>query len=173
MNDLNNILNNNEQKIIFLKAILLGIKYGKSENYQMYIDTINNEIEKINNELLNNNNNKNNIKNETIKKFENHLLELENKKSVLLSNIQKLSSNNYSFNYSRINILKTTLNQLNFDIEKTKYQLLKIKETKDNKDVKEKKYNNKNIKNINKNNNNNTLVNELEQTLGNLSNMFM
>ena len=43
-----NILNNNDYKLIFLKAILLGINYGKSNNVNYYIQSIESEINNIN-----------------------------------------------------------------------------------------------------------------------------
>ena len=46
INKMDNILNNDEQKIIFLKAILLGINYGQSDNVKYYINNIENEITK-------------------------------------------------------------------------------------------------------------------------------
>ena len=35
-----NILNNSENKEIFLKAIILGINYGKSSNANYYLEKI-------------------------------------------------------------------------------------------------------------------------------------
>jgi hypothetical protein len=46
---LEQIINNNENKIIFLKAILLGITYGKKENPDYYKENIEKEIENLNN----------------------------------------------------------------------------------------------------------------------------
>ena len=37
----------NQQKIIFLKAILLGIKYGKMENSDLYEQSILHELQKV------------------------------------------------------------------------------------------------------------------------------
>ena len=54
------ILKDNENKILFLKAILLGIKYGKSNNSDSYKQNIENEIILLNkeyNEIKNNLNN--------------------------------------------------------------------------------------------------------------------
>ena len=42
-----NLIENNQHKILFLKAILLGIKYGKMENNDYYEQSIINEIQKI------------------------------------------------------------------------------------------------------------------------------
>ena len=41
------VIENNQNKILFLKAILLGIKYGKSENNNFYEESIINELKKI------------------------------------------------------------------------------------------------------------------------------
>ena len=50
-----NILNNNQYKSTFLKAILLGINYGKSNNVNYYINNIEKEILELN-EILKNEN---------------------------------------------------------------------------------------------------------------------
>ena len=177
-NDLDNILNNNEHKLIFLKAILLGIGYGKSENVDFYIKNINNEINNITNSV---NNPEIKKYDELIKKQENIIIQKEYQKNILISNIQKLSHNNYGYNHSRINLLKTNLHNLNIEIDKLKLNFFK------NKEIKNKLENNKtNVKSIQNNiinnkkkvkfnlndNSNSNLVGELEQTLGNLSNMF-
>jgi hypothetical protein len=172
--DIENILNNTENKLIFLKAILLGISYGKSTNCNFYIQTINNEINNISN------NNSPELKNciENIKKYELNIIELENKKNIILSNIKKLTSNNYAYNHSRINILKLNLNQINIEINKIKYYLFKANELKNKLDknqisIKDKKNKLSNRHSISVINNKNNLVNELEQTLDNLSNLFI
>lgn len=187
------IINNDEYKIIFLKAILLGINYGQSENSEFYLNNIQNEIDKINNKL----NHPEVIKyKQLMKKNEFNIINLENQKSMVLSNIQKLSYNNYSSNHSKINILKSQLNNINLEIEKSKVNFKKFK------DLKDKVYNSQNHFNIKqslnqsnqsnqfnqinnltnqsneinrnnkKSNNNNNLVGELEKTLDNLSNLF-
>ncbi len=196
------IINNDEYKIIFLKAILLGINYGQTENSEFYLNNIQNEIDKINNKL----NHPEVIKyKQLMKRNEFNMLNLENQKNMILSNIQKLSYNNYSSNHSKINILKSQLNNINVEIEKCKINIKKFKE------LKEKVYNsqqisinqmnsfnnnntnttqrnnqkNKMTKNqtnqtnqtnqinqINQTNQNNNFVGELEKTLDNLSNLF-
>ena len=45
---MNNILNNDENKEIFLKAIILGINYGKSMNANYYLENIEKELLKLN-----------------------------------------------------------------------------------------------------------------------------
>ena len=186
-----NLLKNREYKLIFLKAILLGIDYGSTNNSDYYRKNIQNEIYKIlnnNNDLLNNNNNLLNNNNDLLnnedifqKKYENNILNLDNQQKYILNLIQKLSFN-YGYNYSKINILKSNLLNINKELEKNKLILKKYRES--HKDTISKrdtisqidrehtnyKYISKDLgKNIPKEN----LVNELEQTLGNLSNLFI
>ena len=156
-----NILNNDDYKLIFLKAILLGINYGKSNNITYYIDNIEKEINKINDKKTN----KTYIKNNIIEKNENTILKLENQKNYIISLIQKLSLN-YGYNYSKINLLKNNLQLINNEIEKNKILLKKNKELfeKQEKDkiILKQKYEKKE-----------NLVGELEKTLGSLSNMVI
>ena len=42
-----NILNNDENKELFLKAIILGINYGKSRNASYYLENIEKELFKL------------------------------------------------------------------------------------------------------------------------------
>ena len=121
--NIENILNNDDYKLIFLKAILLGINYGKSNNITYYIDNIEKEINIINEKKIN----KNYIKNNIIEKNDNNILKLENQKNYIISLIQKLSLN-YSYNYSKINLLKNNLYLINNEIEKNKILLKKNKE---------------------------------------------
>jgi len=183
------ILNNDEYKLMFLKAILLGINYGKNEKSDFYQLNIENEINKINDKF----NHPDIIKyTQLIKKFELQLVNLEYHKSIILSNIQKLSYNNYASNHSKITILKMNLNNNNIEIEKIKLNIKKFKELKDNflqsnnnsNNNLNNKYNirmnlskfsvdkeNKSRFNFSKNNSNN-LVGELEKTLDNLTTLF-
>ena len=112
------LINNDEYKIIFLKAILLGINYGKSNNSDYYMNNIKDEIDKIYNKLNNPEIIKYNI---IIKKNESYIYNLENQKNLILSNIQKLSHSNYSFNHSKINLLKINLNNIQNEIERLKF----------------------------------------------------
>lgn len=198
--DLENVLNSDHNKLIFLKAIMLGISYGSSDKKNYYIENIENEIKKITDKINNVNNkvNNNNIsqKNILLQKTEQKILFLENKKASLLTLMNQLTSNNYGFNYSRINLLRTNLGLLNNEIEKNKLLLKKNQEDNSEKIIKEYnkivhknteniKENLKNLKKQNilennqKNNTNNNiknkenLVNELEKTLGNLSSMII
>ena len=153
---MNEIINNDVHKLIFLKAILLGINYGKNENYNYYIETINEEIKKIENYKLNKDKiNKDKI-NKNLEKEEIIINNLENQKNYTISLINNLSKKNYSFNHSKINLLKDNLNVINRNIEKYKKKINHNKKSNKNKLIK-----------------NNNLVNELEKTLENLSNMFI
>lgn len=150
--NMENILNNNDYKLIFLKAILLGINYGSSNNVNYYVQSIESEINNIN--ILKSKNNdkesKNNDKelkksnnDNVIEKHEKILLQLENTKNITLFNIQKFSNNHYASNYSRITFLQNNLNIINQEISKNK---LIIKKYKDNL-VNQTQQNNKSIKN--------------------------
>ena len=188
-----NILNNNHYKSIFLKAILLGINYGKSNNVNYYINNIEKELSELNEVIKNDNKlNKLNKLNEfneikinsykVLEKYEKNILILDNQKKYTFGLIQNLSANNYAYNYSKINILKNNLIIINNEIEKNKILLKK------NKDIIYKKLEsielqnkkiNQNIKPIKNNNlfketkNDKNLVGELEKTLGNLSNFLI
>jgi hypothetical protein len=165
-----NILNNNEYKLFFLKAILLGIDYGSNDNAEFYKTNIKNEISKIiidkkeeikykSNIPKEENKYKLNIPKEefilNINKQENIILNLEYQQRYYINLINKLSFNNYSFNYSKINILKHNLFLINQELEKNKLKLKKYKQINNIEEPKE------------------NLVNELEKTLGNLSNLFI
>jgi hypothetical protein len=192
--NLENVLNNDHNKLIFLKAIMLGITYGSSDKKNYYIENIENEIKKIVDKMNNVNNKTDNTlssqKNILIQKTEQKILFLENKKISILSLINQLSSNNYGFNYSRINLLKTNLTLLNAEIEKNKLIIKKYKEENDNiidqkkikpisNNIKKTNIQQKSLQNIqqsiqkNRPQNKENLVNELEKTLGSLSSMII
>ena len=139
--NLDNILDNDQNKLIFLKAIMLGINYGKSDKINYYIDNIEKEINKITNKKVEEKilyrENKNIIleKNNMNDKFEKNILFLENQKKYILSLIQKLSLTHYGYNYSRINLLKNNLIHINNEIEKKK---ILIKKNNEDKKIKEK-----------------------------------
>lgn len=192
--NIENILNNDDYKLIFLKAILLGINYGKSNNINYYINNIEEEINKINDKKINNNDKKSNnnikIKNNLIEKNENTLIQLENQKNYIISLIQKLSLNNYGYNYSRINLLKNNLNLINIEIEKNKLILKKNKAILENQEKNKAILENQLLlknkailenqvllknqeRNFKKNDKKENLVGELEKTLGNLSTMLI
>jgi len=188
--NLENVLNNDHNKLIFLKAIMLGITYGSSDKKNYYIENIKNKIKKIVNKMNNINNKVDNTsssqKNILTQKTEEKILFLENKKISILSLINQLSSNNYGFNYSRINLLKTNLTLLNAEIEKNKLIIKKYKE--ENANIIDQKKIKPISNNIRKTNslqssqqsrqqnsqqNKENLVGELEKTLGSLSNMII
>ena len=77
-----NILNNKECKLIFLKAIVLGINYGKSENANYYLESIEKEILKIN--VINEEPIIIEKKNDIIQKYDNIILNLNNQKKYTL-----------------------------------------------------------------------------------------
>ena len=143
-----NVLNNDNYKVFFLKSILLGIKYGQSNNHEYYVNNIQQEINRTINK-------KNNVvfekkvpKNNIIEKTENNLLQLENQKNYTISLINNLSSNNYGYNYSRINLLKNNLLLIGKEIEKNKLIIKKNKELilkKENSEKQEIKEQSKNI----------------------------
>jgi hypothetical protein len=194
-----NVLNNDNYKVFFLKSILLGIKYGQSNNHEYYVNNIQQEI----NRTLNKKNNilleKKVPKNNMIEKTENNLLQLDNQKNYTISLINNLSLNNYGYNYSRINLLRNNLLLIGREIEKNKLILKKNKELilqKENSEKVEIKEPSKNIfkkiyepkiyekihesKNFKKNEtkqlfseHKDNFVGELEKTLGSLSNMII
>ena len=192
--NLENVLNNDHNKLIFLKAIMLGITYGSSDKKNYYIENIESEIKKIVDKMNKVDVKVNNIvpeKNILTQKTEQKILFLENQKKSILSLINQLSSNNYGFNYSRINLLKTNLTLLNTEIEKNKLIIKKYKEENSNIiDQKKIKPISNNIKKTNiqqnslhniqqnrvqkkTNQNKENLVGELEKTLGSLSSMII
>ena len=160
MSNVEKVVSNDEQKLIFLKAIILGINYGKSNNSEQYRKNIEDEIyklaKKINSEKIDLVNNSPQIPNHTqnqnqkidtqthtqtqsikpvdkisrtIEKYENIIITLENQKNNTVSLINSLSSNNYGFNYSRINLLKSNLSLIYKEIEKNKIIISKLKES--------------------------------------------
>lgn len=183
--NLENVLNNDHNKLIFLKAIMLGITYGSSDKKNYYIENIESEIKKIVDKMNRVDIKVNNIipeKSILTQKTEQKILFLENQKRSILSLINQLSSNNYGFNYSRINLLKTNLTLLNAEIEKNKLIIKKNKEE-DDKQISQKKIkpilkNTKKTNSLqnslpNRQQNKESLVGELEKTLGSLSSMII
>jgi len=115
------ILNNKDYRLIFLKAIILGINYGKSPNVNYYLENIEREINKSN---IENNPIEKNIKfleknneNLILEKYNNIIINLENQKKYILNYIQVLSKN-YRLNHSKINLLRNNLFILNQEINK-------------------------------------------------------
>ena len=182
------IITNDEFKIVFLKAIILGINYGKKDESEKYKNSIENEIlsatEKLHsnssdsmdnlemadevvkeksiqnnvrvNNIVQNNiasnniasnnisskyisnnvpnnfvntnfNNMNNIIEYNITKHQNTINTLESQKNSIYYLIENLSKTNYSFNYSKINLLKNSINSLNNEINKTHIIIMREK----------------------------------------------
>ena len=122
------IIENNKHRILFLKAILLGIKYGKMNNNQYYEQSIINEIQKIKNSDINYTNNLiNNIDNKINKgKILKDISDLENIRTNIIKNINNLSYNNYNNNVVKINYLRNQLISLNKELENLNNQLTKL-----------------------------------------------
>lgn len=92
-----NVLNNNELKSLFLKSLILGINYGKSNNANYYLENIVKEMSKIPND--------------------NKKINLENQRLYTINLIKSLSKN-YNYNQQKINILKYNLNIINNELKK-------------------------------------------------------
>lgn len=122
------IIENNKQKILFLKAILLGIKYGRMNNNTFYEQSIINEIQKVKNSDINYTNNLiNNIDNKINKgKIIKNINDLENLRTNIIKNINNLSYNNYNNNYVKINYLRNQLFSLNKELDNLNDQLIKL-----------------------------------------------
>lgn len=120
-----NLIENNQHKILFLKAILLGIKYGRMENNEYYEQSIINEIQKIvNNDEKYTDNLVNKIDTKINKgKILKNINDLENLRNNIIKNINNLSYNNYNNNYVKINYLRVNLMSLNRELEQLNNQL--------------------------------------------------
>ena len=161
-NQFNNILNDTQSKIFFLKAILLGINYGKDKNVELYKTTIEKELSELTKENIIPENNI--TQNQLLIQYSNKLLHLNNEKKYIILYISNLSKN-YLLNQTKINLLKNSLVLLNRDINKITELIQK------NNDLS--KFNINNINNINNEIDKIKLDNELEETLGNLSNLIV
>jgi hypothetical protein len=126
---LNNVIENPEYKLLFLKAIKLGIMYGQSDKSNFYKEKIDSEINSI--IFSKNTEEVQSVKQENIQQYDNTntntntnkndviIMNLENQRNIIIRNIQNLS-NNYSLNYSKINFLKNSLVTTMKEIEKHK-----------------------------------------------------
>ena len=119
----------NQQKIIFLKAILLGIKYGKMENSDLYEQSILHELQKVKkndenytHQLLNHIDVKIN-KTKILK----NIYDLEQLRTNIIKNINNLSYNNYNNNIVKINYLRNNLILLNKELDQLNQKLNNIK----------------------------------------------
>ena len=100
------ILNDNENKILFLKAILLGIKYGKSNNSDSYKQNIENEIILLNkeyNEIKNNLNNSIQMKEQIKEELK------EEVKNEVNPEIKYVNNNENKFNYIIRNLTRNII----------------------------------------------------------------
>ena len=169
---LNNVIENPEYKLLFLKAIKLGIMYGESDKSNFYKEKIDSEINSIifskntqsqpvvkqDNIQQSDNSNTNTNKNDVI------IMNLENQRNIIIRNIQNLS-NNYSLNYSKINFLKNSLVTTMKEIEKHK----ELNRNNSSPIIK------KNITEIKKKDvqQNENLTNELQDTLNKISSLII
>jgi len=179
-NQINNILNDNHSKIFFLKAILLGINYGNDNNSELYKTTIEKELSDLTKENIINEQSiikQDIIKQDIIKQdnitqsnlliqYRNKLLHLNNEKKYIILYISNLSKN-YLVNQTKINLLKNSLLLLNRNINKITEFIQK------NNDLSKFNLNNINLNNINNEIDKIKLDNELEETLGKLSNLIV
>ena len=166
---LNNVIENPEYKLLFLKAIKLGIMYGQSTNSNFYKEKIDSEInslifsknteeiESVKGEHIQGNNNSN--KNDVI------IMNLENQKNIIIKNIQNLS-NNYSLNYSKIIFLKNSLVSTMKEIQKHK----ELNKNNNSSPVIKKNITEIKKKDIQQNEN---LTNELQDTLNKISSLII
>jgi len=161
---LNAVIENPEYKLLFLKAIKLGIMYGESAKSNFYKEKIDSEINSI--IFSKNTEEVHTVKQENIQQSDNSnkndiiMMNLENQRNIIIKNIQNLS-NNYSLNYSKINFLKNSLVSTMKEIEKHKTNsspLIKKNIT----EIKK--------KDVQKNDN---LTNELQDTLNKISNLII
>jgi len=128
------VTENPEYKLLFLKAIKLGMLYGKSDKASFYEEKINNEIQTLMENTVQQNNNiessqpsqETNVTSTqkqnndmSIKKYELLILNLENQRNTLIQYIQQLSAN-YEINHSKINFLKSGIENITKEIEKNK-----------------------------------------------------
>ena len=133
------VIQTKENKIIFLKAILLGIKYGRMENSTFYENNISNELNKLqqDKDIIETNYIKNiDDYDSIVNNYSKKITELENFRSNIIKNINNLSYNNYNSNYVKINLLRNNLNNINKELETNRNNILKfieIKKAKNNK----------------------------------------
>ena len=125
---IDDILDKNQNKIIFLKAILLGIKYGKMDSSDFYEKSILNEIQKEKNkdenytsQLLNQMDSKINQS-----KIIKNIQDLENLRSNVIKNLNNLSYNNYNNNIVKINYLRNNLVSINQELKNLNIKLENI-----------------------------------------------
>ena len=157
---LNNVIENPEYKLLFLKAIKLGIMYGQSDKSNFYKEKIDTEI----NSIIFSKNTEEIQPNDNSTKQDLIMMNLENQKNIIIKNIQNLS-NNYSLNYTKIIFLKNSLVTTMKEIEKHK----ELNKNNSSPLIK------KNITEIKKKDvqQNDNLSSELQDTLNKISNLII
>ncbi len=140
-NEVPEILKEKSSRLFFLKAILLGIQYSESGKGHIYKKTLNDEINKLEDRVIPDNDESPNKKinlqefqqktESTITQYENILHNLDVQRVNLSSQMANISSNNYSKtlsfqqnqqNIAKITKLRTSILIINKEIEK--YTLL-------------------------------------------------
>lgn len=168
---LNDIIENEETKLIFLKAIKLGMKYAESDKASFYKEKVDNEISILMNketpkDAVPVKNNTNTI----IERYENNIIQLEKTKNIIVNNIQMLSNNNYGYNHSKINLLKTNLVTVMKEIEKNKLLISESLKSENKSEVKKKNIIEVKRKEVVQEQN---LTTELQNTFEKLSNLII
>ena len=85
------ILKEKSNKLFFLKAILLGIQYGQSDNSKNYIDMISSEISTLEN------NNQNSLKNNSLSSISPNILMSDIKNNDINEKKSSIQLNNQLF----------------------------------------------------------------------------
>ena len=167
---LNDIIENEETKLIFLKAIKLGMKYAESDKASFYKEKVDSEISI----LMNKETSKDVVpvknNNSVIERYENNILQLEKTKNIIVNNIQMLSNNNYGYNHSKINLLKTNLVTVMKEIEKNKLLISESLKSENKSEVKKKNIIEVKRKEVVQEQN---LTTELQNTFEKLSNLII
>jgi hypothetical protein len=168
---LNDIIENEETKLIFLKAIKLGMKYAESDKASFYKEKVDSEISILMNKETSKDvvpvkNNTNTI----IERYENNIVQLEKTKNIIVNNIQMLSNNNYGYNHSKINLLKTNLVTVMKEIEKNKLLISESLKSENKSEVKKKNIIEVKRKEVVQEQN---LTTELQNTFEKLSNLII
>ena len=168
---LNDIIENEDTKLIFLKAIKLGMKYAESDKASFYKEKVDTEISILMNkespkELVPVKSNTNTM----IDRYENNIVQLEKTKNIIVNNIQMLSNNNYGYNHSKINLLKTNLVTVMKEIEKNKLLISDSMKSENKSEVKKKNIIEVKRKEVVQEQN---LTTELQNTFEKLSNLII
>jgi hypothetical protein len=118
------VIENSDNKIIFLKAILLGIKYGKLHNWDFYEKSILHELQKMTKDEKYTDNLINKMDTRINQsKINKQIYDLENVRNNIIKNINNLSYNNYNNNFVKINYLRNQLYSINKELDNCQNQL--------------------------------------------------